>query len=314
MKLSIKEVVSLSGSRSENPHRTFPEPDSNRYVGQYFKPYFKPKFKINFNTTQPIYTIGSCFAREIEDCLHDLGYNVPTKRYIAPEEVSLGGRPNFGLNQFNPGCMGQTIVSALSDEKIQPCVYRTKQGELIDLLLVGSPTVSANRIFQRHEEISKLYDGLKTAECLVLTLGLTECWYDTENNLWLNRAPPLDEQTLNSNRFQFRKLDYNECIQTLDTALSMLNDLGIKVVITVSPVPLLATFTNEDCVVANELSKSTLRAVAGYFTNKYEYVDYFPAYEMVRHLGISAYRDDNIHVRYELIKIITEFMINSYTK
>ena len=94
----------------------------------------------------------------------------------------------------------------------------------------------------------------------------------------------------------------------------MLNDLGIKVVITVSPVPLLATFTNEDCVVANELSKSTLRAVAGYFTNKYEYVDYFPAYEMVRHLGISAYRDDNIHVRYELIKIITEFMINSYTK
>jgi len=314
MKLSIKEVLSLSGSRSENPHRAFPELDSNRYIEQYFKPYFKPKFKIDLSQNKTVYTIGSCFAREIEDCLQELGYNVPTKRYTAPEEVSIGGRPNFGLNQFNPGCMGQIIMSSLSDEKIQPCVYRTKQGKLIDLLLRDSPTVSINRIFQRHEEISNLYEGLKTAECLVLTLGLTECWYDTEQNLWLNRAPPIDENTLNSNRFQFRILDYNECIRALDSALSTLNDFGVKVVVTVSPVPLQTTFTNEDCVVANELGKSTLRAVAGHFASKYEHIDYFPAYEMVRHLGISAYRDDNVHVRYDLIKIITEFMINSYTK
>jgi len=314
MKLSIKEVVSIAGSRVDNPHRGFPERNSSRYIEQYFKPYFEPKFKIDFDTTKPIYTIGSCFAREIEDCLHELGYNVPTKRYKAPEEIAQGGRPNFGLNQFNPGCIGQTILAALSDKTIQPCIYRTKQGELIDLLLVGSPAVSANRIFQRHTEISKLYEGLKTAECLVLTLGLTECWYDTENNVWLNRAPPLDEQTLNSDRFEFRILDYNECIEALEPALSILDDLKIKTVITVSPIPLLATFTNSDCVVANEFSKSTLRAVAGYFTNKYNYVDYFPAYEMVRHLGTHAYREDNIHVSLELVKIITDFMINSYSK
>lgn len=312
MNLTIKEVVALAGSRENHPYRMFPERDSTRYEDNFFYPYFNPKFKINFDVEKPVFTIGSCFARELEDSLHTLGYNIPTKHFVDLAELTAGGRLNFSLNQYNPGCMGQIIHSALSGNKLEPCVFKAKDGTYIDLLLAGAPTVPLDHLLQRHYNICDLYDGLKQAEALVLTLGITEAWYDTKSDCWLNRAPPITEYTQNSNRYRFRILDFNDCVAALETSFSMLNDLKIKTVVTVSPVPLQTTFTNSDCVVANEFGKSTLRAVAGYFTNKYSYVDYFPAYEMIRHLGMSAYRDDNIHVRLDLIDRITKAMIDVY--
>lgn len=42
-------------------------------------------------------------------------------------------------------------------------------------------------------------------------------------------------------------------------------------------------------------------------------VDYFPSYEIVRSGGLANYIDDNVHVRYEVVKNITTLMINKYS-
>lgn len=50
-------------------------------------------------------------------------------------------------------------------------------------------------------------------------------------------------------------------------------------VITVSPVALERTYTNQDVIVANMMSKSTLRSAAGTLSIQADGVDYFPSYE-----------------------------------
>lgn len=54
-----------------------------------------------------------------------------------------------------------------------------------------------------------------------------------------------------------------------------------RVLLTVSPVPLTATYTEDHVLLATTYSKSVLRAVVGAFCDKNENIAYFPSYEMV---------------------------------
>jgi hypothetical protein len=55
----------------------------------------------------------------------------------------------------------------------------------------------------------------------------------------------------------------------------------MKFILTVSPVPWMATAYDMNVIVATTYSKSVLRAAAGYLAEKYEFVDYFPSYEII---------------------------------
>ena len=55
----------------------------------------------------------------------------------------------------------------------------------------------------------------------------------------------------------------------------------LKILLTVSPVPLTATATDQHVMVATMQSKSILRAVAGALAGDDPDVDYFPSYEIV---------------------------------
>ena len=47
-------------------------------------PHVSPNFPISSGAS--IFTIGSCFARNIEDNLSDLGYNLPTLEFYLPND------------------------------------------------------------------------------------------------------------------------------------------------------------------------------------------------------------------------------------
>jgi len=54
-----------------------------------------------------------------------------------------------------------------------------------------------------------------------------------------------------------------------------------KIILTVSPVPLVATGFKDHVLVSNCYSKSLLRVAAGNISAKYSNVDYFPSFEIV---------------------------------
>jgi hypothetical protein len=55
----------------------------------------------------------------------------------------------------------------------------------------------------------------------------------------------------------------------------------LRMVLTVSPVPLTATATGRHALVATTHSKSVLRAAAGQLADERDDVDYFPSYEII---------------------------------
>ena len=84
-------------------------------------------------------------------------------------------------------------------------------------------------------------------------------------------------------------------------------------VVTVSPVPLERTFSDQDIVVANCEGKSTLRAVLGEFSRMYDDVIYFPAYEMVTALGEIAYIPGDLrHIKKSVVDMIIQTFENAH--
>jgi hypothetical protein len=81
----------------------------------------------------------------------------------------------------------------------------------------------------------------------------------------------------------------------------------LKIVLTVSPVPLHDTFSGIDILTANSYSKATLRAVAQDVADEHEYIDYFPSYELVTLANPdSAWYPDRRHVQREFVAKIME--------
>ncbi len=84
----------------------------------------------------------------------------------------------------------------------------------------------------------------------------------------------------------------------------------VRIILTVSPIPLLATFRSDECnvVVANCHSKSVLRVAAEEFAARNDGVTYFPAYEAVLYGTRQPFREDGRHVsRQALDRVMTMF-------
>jgi hypothetical protein len=69
----------------------------------------------------------------------------------------------------------------------------------------------------------------------------------------------------------------------------------LRILLTVSPVPLTATATNQHVLSATSYSKSVLRAVSGDLAQSDDAVDYFPSYEIITNQAArSAFYDHNL--------------------
>src|SRR5262249_41544891 len=77
----------------------------------------------------------------------------------------------------------------------------------------------------------------------------------------------------------------------------------IRIIVSVSPVPLHATFRAADThvVVANGHSKAVLRVAAEEFVKRNRDVYYMPAYEVVMHCTRHPWDEDQRHVSREAV-------------
>lgn len=181
-----------------------------------------------------------------------------------------------------------------------------------DLLLPFGADVPLARALERRRDIGAVYGDLRAADVVIVTLGFVDAWFDNETNLYLNRMPPHAFARKNGGRFVFKRLGVSDVIALLEPAFNGLLTCGARIVLTVSPVPIQTTFSDKDCVVANEYSKSVLRVCADHLSNK-DGVDYFPSYEIVRSGGLAAYIDDQVHVRDDVVRGIVDYMVSVYS-
>ena len=278
--------------------------------GKTLFPDFRPSF--GFQRGCRVFTIGSCFAREIEENLY--AYDLPTRRFSVPDHESPSTRPNALLNEYNAGTISQRVERAYRGTKApHETIIQHPEGGFVDLLLPTSPNVSRDRALERRQEIDAIYGDLPGADVVIVTLGLIEVWLDTYTDTYINRMPPSHQVQEAPDRYRLHAMDVDSAYPRLQKAFRMILEAGSNIVVTVSPVPLIATMTTQDATVANALSKAVLRVCAQRLA-ELPGVDYFPSYEIVMSGGLASFTGDNIHVKPSLVAEITQFMLRAYER
>lgn len=306
------DAKSAYTAAKSNFGRKYPDSSDERIVANLIMPTIKPGFLIEPGST--VFTIGSCFARNVEEALIEQGIHVPVSNYSVPEVEAPGGRSNRILNQYNPGTMLQAVRAARHGVP-SGAFFPAPDGKVVDALLAtGKVAVDVDRAVQRRQDIVNLYrDGLNNASTVIITLGLVEAWVDLESGLFLNQAPDPRQTIQASGRFEFRRLNVAECTELVeDLILEIRKERKTNILLTISPVPLTSTFTDDDCVVASTYSKCVLRVVADIVARKFEGVDYFPSYEIVSTAGRQALHADNVHVKNGVVENVVKYMLSHY--
>ncbi|WP_339691844.1 GSCFA domain-containing protein [Celeribacter baekdonensis] len=285
-------------------------------------PNLQPTFRIAPGAK--VFTIGSCFARNIEEHLSLLGFELPTLEFSAPEAEWGGLRRNGILNKYTPATVCQEIEWAAKiyergtgffEDDAKEMQFDTQDGQVIDLHLGGFIPVSKDRFIERRREIYDLYAHAFSANLVALTFGLTESWVDQNTGLHIHQAPATRQLLRAATQYDFVNLDYEACLSYMRRTVQTLRRINpeISIIITVSPVALNATFTGRDVILANALSKSTLCAATGKLASEFKNLDYFPSYENATlSPKQDAFEPDLRHVRDGFVGKIVKQLIKHY--
>jgi hypothetical protein len=123
----------------------------------------------------------------------------------------------------------------------------------------------------------------EAADVFVFTLGLTECWMSRHDHAVVPLPPGALGAKVSADAYEPKNFTVAEVIADLQGLLNKLEltNPKLRIVLTVSPVPLMATFEDEHVLAATTYSKSVLRAAAGEIAQKNANVAYFPSYEII---------------------------------
>ena len=96
-------------------------------------------------------------------------------------------------------------------------------------------------------------------------------------------APGVVTSSLDSGAIKSVNFTVSEIIADLDAFIVKLRGVNpdVRLLFTVSPVPLVATYENRHVLVSTTYSKSAIRAALDEVVRKYDFADYFPSYEIV---------------------------------
>ena len=160
---------------------------------------------------------------------------------------------------------------------------------------------------ETYHSLANVKELITRSDVYIITLGLTEAWYDLEERKYLWKFVP--NRKLDPKRFVSRSVTYAENISNIEAIYSLIRGArpDAHVIFTLSPIPLLGTYSGKGTVCANAFSKATLRAALGEFIRQYERDEklfYFPSYEIVTEYLPDPWEADNRHITSESVQQI----------
>ena len=285
----------------------------------WFIPHGAPKFKLY--RQDKFYAIGSCFARGIENALAARKMVVES---AAPEFAKLqpANTKGSGLgftNKYNTYAILNELRWALDPDAEFP------RDSIVPLTKTTwydphtNPTLEfadLEETLERRALMQAVTKRIRNCRAVVLTLGLAEVWCDVKANVFVNRTPMPSLFKTDPDRYEFQLSSFGENWANLEAIHALLSQYGhpdVHIIATVSPVPLMNTFSTMDIVVANTWAKSLLRAVAQEWAAAHSNVDYFPSYEIVQNSDRAAAWDRDLrHVRGTGVQHIMELFLRKY--
>ena len=310
--------------KDENPHARW-DAVIDQFGGEVW-PAIKPSFSIRPGDT--VFTIGSCFARNIETHLKALGCHVPMLSLSFPTE-ELNGQPHSAMNRFHPPAFRQCLEwtarifdrdGQVSWDDCAPMAIRATKPPhetFFDMDMAGALPATRERFIERRQHIYDIFSNVFSAACMMMTPGFVEAFKDRQTGLYLYGAPLHKAMLAQPDRWEWEALSFERCLEDMLAAIDVVRARNpeVKVLVTTSPVPLSLTFSGRDIRIANTYSKSVLRTVCDVVSVERPMVDYFPSYETVMLSAPElAWSKDRLHVSQALIGQIVSRMTDSYFK
>lgn len=243
------------------------------------KPFITPETRVT--------AFGSCFAAHISDHLNRRQYQILTKSEENAYVVTRGeGIVNsYAMRQqFDWAFRGITPTTELWHGYQ---AERHSYDEQVRLATLG--------IFER-------------SEVFILTFGLSEVWYDEPTGEVFWRAVPAD--VYDPSRHKFRVTTVAENTANMRAIYDTIREFrpDAKIIFTLSPIPLIATFRPVSCITANTVSKAVLRAAIDELYRDVGHEDrlyYWPSYELVEQMfGPGRFMPDRRHVRVPVLDYV----------
>jgi len=245
----------------------------------------------HISQTDRVATAGSCFAQHVSRTLVQEGF-----RYLVTEEkpaTAAAADENFGVfparfgNVYTPRQLLQLFDRAYGLFAPVDIAWRKADGRFLDpfrprIQKDGYASLSDLRE-DRAAHLAAVRRMFEESDVFVFTLGLTEGWLSAVDGAVFPLAPGVVGAIGDPTAYSFHNFSVPSMIddlsQVIDKARVLNKDL--KFILTVSPIPLIATYEDRHVLVATTYSKSALRVVADTVCNGRVNVSYFPSYEMI---------------------------------
>ncbi|GEM_PF-762611 len=238
-----------------------------------------------------VVSAGSCFASNLVPYLEGAGFHYLRTETPHPAFASLPdnlGYRNFSAaygNIYTARQLRQLLDRSLGLYKPAEDRWHSA-GHVIDPFRPGqryAATTDAefDVLTQRH--LDAVRAAFTQATVLVFTLGLTEAWISRADGAVFPACPGTIAGEFDPAKHAFKNFTSSEVRDDLLAFIERLRSVNpsVRLILTVSPVPLVATATDQHVLSATIYSKSALRVAAAEVCATATGVSYFPAYEIV---------------------------------
>jgi hypothetical protein len=295
---------------AENPYASLPDHRFWRKAVAALPPFaldpiVETPFKISKN--DKVATAGSCFAQEIAHRLQMSGYNY----YLAekpPEGVSprVAHERNFSMyscrygNLYTTTQLLQLLQRAYGDYVPQLDVWKRDDGRFVDPFRPriepdGFATPEEVRA-DRERHLAAVREMIEKMDVFVFTFGLTECWRHKPDGAVLQLAPGVAGGEHDPDLYEFWNMRVGDVVRDFLASVDIMQARNPKVrmILSVSPVSIIATSEDRHVLVSNSASKAILRAAADEVVGARANIAYFPSYDLVTAAPNAArfYGDD----------------------
>ena len=253
---------------------------------------YRPKFPVTRQTR--VATQGSCFSQHLGREFVKRGFNwfdAEPGLAAVPEDVNR--LYNYGVftfrtgNIYTPRLLRQWLSWASGETAPPDEVWADGEGvrDPFRPRIEPEPYPDADAMARsRDRTLSRMNETLKDVDLFVFTLGLTEAWEDRRSGIVYPMCPGAVGGSFDADSHALVNYRFPELTADLEAARAILkqHNPAMTILFTVSPVPMVATATGQHVLVANGRTKSTLRAAAADLAERFDDVDYFPGFELVR--------------------------------
>lgn len=240
-----------------------------------------------------IATAGSCFAVELSSALKKQGYNY----YVVengPEGLDPVNRKAYSYGDFSARYgmiytsrqLVQMFDRAYGEFEPQDHIWKSDSGfhDAFRPHIQPQGFVSeAELLHDRRSHYRHLRELFENLDVFVFTLGLTESWRSKKDKAVYPVCPGYGAGNFSSENYEFHNMDVDEVFKDIEGFYQRLKSVNpnSKMLLTVSPVPLIATVENHHVLKSTFYSKSCLRVAADKAASLLADVTYFPSYEII---------------------------------